>query len=973
MNNSSLDKEIKEISEYNKQGIVTISKFSDFFKTFSQKGKKFAKNSQNALDDFYHELIKENNSSTFYTTYFCFYENFKNYLKILEDNFDEIDKRLGQSIEEYETSYKNAYGEAINTFNNLLNLINDKKDKLEKSKFNYFESGKSYMDIENKIIKLEDNKSVVKEEVTKLNEQLSKSYNMMEKNEKIYKNEIKEMNKIYEDNEENYSNIIKKLRSINLDKMRFYMKILKSIYLCTNQFVDSQKDPIIKLDKIADNIKVNKDIILYDEKFDYYNDNKKRFLLVQFLDFKKFKKNTANIEKQTSNTPESNNSGSTFGNLLGFFRGNSTSSVDTNNTGNDNNNSEEIIKKDLRDKVLNLGKNNKNNTEDDDEGKADKLFIEFLLEKKEKMDEEKVNNMIIKLKKNENDLIRFMSILITYYKMNKIIKVENYDNLKHLYIILDLALNICSKNNKLFYICYMIIFVAERTLYINEDKEHIIEYLCTILSENAVFQQPDFWEKLIDENIKMLTDKSVNIEKAKKEKEKESEASGGVMSSLKNYFVNNKTKENKKLEDEIYSTQLYEEKLLIYAIETLKEYIYHFSNFHFERIKSSELVADLSNKYKIDNKYINFFILQLNSDMCCKKKNNLSLLKEGEKLDYNKLFFNTNKKIIEKTSDKKMLYLICSLKYVEIKELPNLLCLNKTYNKTLLKIIYKNILIKYSDMDIKTHIYIWKIILGYSKTKKDHNYKKLLEEMNKNPNKNSSNEIIRLDVNRTNFEKDKEINREKIYRILKVLSISTTDFHYCQGMNFIAAFLLNICGDEEEAFYIFLSMFLTSDYGSLFITKELANLKKYFYVLERVIEILLPELSNYLKINNVKVSFFASSWFITLFTDTYLNIKNKDNPKVLLRILDFFLFKGCKSTLKVGISLLKNYEYKIMSLSFEELLRFLITDIPTSEFFQNNYYDNFMNTFMNFKIESSLISNIENEYKLREQLENVNK
>ena len=53
--------------------------------------------------------------------------------------------------------------------------------------------------------------------------------------------------------------------------------------------------------------------------------------------------------------------------------------------------------------------------------------------------------------------------------------------------------------------------------------------------------------------------------------------------------------------------------------------------------------------------------------MCCKKKNNLSLLKEGEKLDYNKLFFNTNKKIIEKTSDKKMLYLICSLKYVEIK------------------------------------------------------------------------------------------------------------------------------------------------------------------------------------------------------------------------------------------------------------------------------------------------------------------
>jgi hypothetical protein len=272
-------------------------------------------------------------------------------------------------------------------------------------------------------------------------------------------------------------------------------------------------------------------------------------------------------------------------------------------------------------------------------------------------------------------------------------------------------------------------------------------------------------------------------------------------------------------------------------------------------------------------------------------------------------------------------------------------------------------------MNIKTHIYIWKIILGYSKTKHEYNYKKILEDIKNFPDKIPSSEIIRLDVNRTNFETEKEKNRDKITRILFGLSLNCPDINYSQGMNFIAAFLLNLCGDEEEAFYIFLSLLLTSDYGNLF-HKELANLKKYFYVFERIIDILLPELYNYLKINNIKVSFFISPWFITLFTDTYLNIKNRGNPKVLMRIWDLFLFSGCKSILKVGIALLKNYEHKIMSLTFEELLRFLISEIPKSDFFQNDFYDDLMKTYINFKIESGLISNIESEYQIKKLLEN---
>ena len=439
------------------------------------------------------------------------------------------------------------------------------------------------------------------------------------------------------------------------------------------------------------------------------------------------------------------------------------------------------------------------------------------------------------------------------------------------------------------------------------------------------------------------------------------------MTGFKNYFFSNKIRENQKLENEILFRQLYEEKLPQYAVEILEEYMHHFSSFNFEHRKTSELIVDLSTKYKFDNKYVTFFLAQLNSNLYSIKKLTSSVTDGVKELDYDKLFFNTDKRKFKKVLDNKIRCMIYSLKFIEIKELPNLLCLNKTYNASLLKIIYKNILIKYRDMDIKTHVYIWKIILGYSKIKKEHNYQKILKQLEEHPEKISSNEIIRLDVNRTNFEKDKEINREKISRILRGLSLCCPDVNYSQGMNFIAAFLLNICGDEEEAFYIFLSLLLTSDYGTLFM-KELANLKKFFYVFERIIDILLPELYNYLKINNIKVSFFISPWFITLFTDTYLNIKNRENPRVLLRIWDLFLFSGCKSILKVGISLLKNYEHKIMNLTFEELLRFLISDIPKSDFFQNNSYDNLMKTYINFKIESGLISNIESEYQIKKQL-----
>ena len=149
------------------------------------------------------------------------------------------------------------------------------------------------------------------------------------------------------------------------------------------------------------------------------------------------------------------------------------------------------------------------------------------------------------------------------------------------------------------------------------------------------------------------------------------------------------------------------------------------------------------------------------------------------------------------------------------------------------------------------------------------------------------------------------------------------------------------------------------------------KLKKYFYVFERLINILLPELYFYFKNNNINVNFFVSPWFITLFTCAYPYVQDMKNPKILLRIWDLFLFNGWKNIIKIGLSLIKHFESKLLNLTFENLLHFLITEIIKSDFFYNENFDKLMFITINFKIKGELISNIENEYEMKRKIPQI--
>jgi len=71
---------------------------------------------------------------------------------------------------------------------------------------------------------------------------------------------------------------------------------------------------------------------------------------------------------------------------------------------------------------------------------------------------------------------------------------------------------------------------------------------------------------------------------------------------------------------------------------------------------------------------------------------------------------------------------------------------------------------------------------------------------------------------------------------------------YCQGMNYMASFLFQMCSfHEEETFYLMLSLFQKTDFTIIFFN-DLYYLKQYYYVFERAMSIYLPEIFNYFKV-----------------------------------------------------------------------------------------------------------------------------
>ena len=245
------------------------------------------------------------------------------------------------------------------------------------------------------------------------------------------------------------------------------------------------------------------------------------------------------------------------------------------------------------------------------------------------------------------------------------------------------------------------------------------------------------------------------------------------------------------------------------------------------------------------------------------------------------------------------------------------------------------------------------------KLKNKYNYRELLEKAKNEKVK----KLIKLDVARTSV-KDKEREEEiknKLVDVLYAVSEFNEDINYFQGMQYIVLFLMELYG-EEESFYLFLSLLLNTEYSLLF-EKDLQKLKVFFYVFKRIISLFEPELSSFLNRNNLQVDLFLPLWFVTLFSSTHHFLRKiEDNAPIVVRIIDFFILYGWKSSMSIGCALLHTYEKDIMKLDFEGLNRFLLNDILKQDYFMNKNINLLEKSMEEFKISKKLISNIEAEY-----------
>ena len=919
---SNLESEIKTYTNLFKQHDIALNKLNQFFKTMSINGIKFAEKSKKSLEDFFIELKNENSSATHIICLSNFYNGLKTYFDKMKTIFQNIDTSCAEKASEFSANFKTKNNESINSIYKLNTKLKEETSNLEKTKFDYFNANKvADQDY------LKTQKETKKEEEMKKNKEIyEKSCKNLDIMKEKYFLKINSFNKNLALIEKNYASIVTKIYSEQEKKISFYHEVLNNLKTQINNISEANKDIINILEKINKSQNVERDVGLFKDDYNYLDENKQRFIFESFLDYEVFrnkavdKKNNMNKEKD-----KKNNSNWVF---------------------NKNDETEEKI----NDLIKNIFNGN------------------------DKINDEDITYLMNFVESNKENKDKFIAILkYNYTNNNQFLKINNIHNFNVLanliQLIIDSYSNDIDSNLDKF---YFMIKISENTLFCDTDFISVKNYLCQKTCSLNLLKQKKFWMKLINTEIKEVTEEKTRAEIEKKEK---GNIRGNINeksnSSFSNYW-HIFSSGNKKVENEIVFGQKYKDNLPICCLEVIEKYIQHFSYFNIPKDKSIEIVKEIYNIYKFQKIYLDYFIYEINSNNHSNKKVFINDIFEVTqiKYDYNKYSFIYNE--IKEISSPKLISFINSLKYLNSKEYFNIMLLNKEYYSPIKKIIYKIVLLKNPELSLEKKLLIWKTILNYSENKAKYNYEEIKKEIIAKSENKKGRDVIDLDVVRTNFDKDKEINQKKLSNILKSVVQSTPELIYNQGMNYVGAFMLNITNNEEDAFYLFLGLLTSTKYGHLF-KNDLAQLKKFFYVFGRIISIFIPELYNFLLCNNIKVNYFISSWFITLFTNAYQYIKDKENPKIILKIFDLFFLNNWKSIIITSISLLKVYEPKIMLFNSEEILRFLINDIIKENYFENANFDRFMYISYNFKIDDMLIENIEKELDIKSKLPNIEK
>ena len=233
------------------------------------------------------------------------------------------------------------------------------------------------------------------------------------------------------------------------------------------------------------------------------------------------------------------------------------------------------------------------------------------------------------------------------------------------------------------------------------------------------------------------------------------------------------------------------------------------------------------------------------------------------------------------------------------------------------------------------------------------NYESLLNKINTDTQVNFFDEVIRLDVLRS-FRNNPNISDANLSNVLRVYAFYNPDVGYCQGMNYVVGTLFLQLQSESDTFVALVGLVEKFRMTSLFY-KELPKLKLFFYQLDRIIGILLPEVHEHFKEEMINSAHYASPWFITIFSSIL------QNSPLLFQLWDSFLLEGWKIVFKTSIAILSEMGELLISSPFENIVQ-LLNNLCAPTCPIQMFDCNFMSKVRSVHISDSLLRDLESEF-----------
>jgi len=213
---------------------------------------------------------------------------------------------------------------------------------------------------------------------------------------------------------------------------------------------------------------------------------------------------------------------------------------------------------------------------------------------------------------------------------------------------------------------------------------------------------------------------------------------------------------------------------------------------------------------------------------------------------------------------------------------------------------------------------------------------------------------IKKDIRRTFTDQkffESEENIEKLNELLIVFSLHNLDIGYCQGMNYLAGFLLmQTNGNVHQSFWVLDCIMKEYDQKWLFV-RGLPHLNMLLWSLEHLVDMYLPNLADFIRMENIPTSLYATEWFATGFTYVL-------PPELVVRIWDLFIVDGWQALFRFALAILSLCSDDLMLLDFEKFVRYMKT-LSQSKSFD---VEELVQTALEFEVTDRLIDELEEYY-----------